>query len=247
MVDDESLARESIAVLLKSQSDIGEVYTASEANKALEIVGEHSPDLIFLDIQMPGKTGIQLAAELPETSVIIFATAYNQYAIQAFDLNAIDYLLKPYDDERFYTALDKARARLKENLGNNTKDLQSLVSHLIQEKNLSYKSRLIVKDPGRIRLVAVDDIHYIAGAGNYAEIYLTDGKMVLHRATLTSLEKQLDPSVFIRIHRSTIIRRDSVVELRTNENGDYTVILNSGVNVTMSRRNKSKLGEILGN
>ena len=245
IADDEYLARETIKHLLKAQSDIDEVFEAEDGNQALQLCQEHSFDLIFLDIQMPGQTGIQLAEKLPAGTVVIFATAYDQYAIEAFDLNAIDYLLKPFDDERFYQALKRARQQIANKVTTDFKQLSLLIQQMNQQKEEKFKTRLIVKEPGKIKLIEVAQIEYITGAGNYADVYLFDGKHILHRETLTSLEKQLDPAIFIRIHRSSIIRKSRVNELRANDNGDYSVILKSGQQLTLSRRNKDKLEQLM--
>ena len=245
IADDEYLARETIKLLLKNEADISDVFEADNGNQVLELVKKHKFDLIFLDIQMPGKTGIEIAEQIDEGPVIIFATAYDKYAITAFELNAIDYLLKPFDDDRFYDAMNKARKQITNKSTTNFKEVGKLIQQMIVEKDSTYKSRLVVKDPGRIRLVEVNNINYIQGAGNYADIYLNDGTHILHRETLTSLEKQLEPTEFTRIHRSTIVKRTCVCELKSNDNGDYTVILKSGEQLTLSRRNKSKLEELI--
>lgn len=244
IADDEPLARKNIKQLLANQSDIGTIFEAGDGAQALQIALDEEPELIFLDILMPKLTGIQLMQQLPSNSIVIFATAYDQYAITAFELNAIDYLLKPFDDQRFYQSLQRARDKLGDQ-GPDYKQVGQLLQHMLTEKERKYKSRLVIKDPGRIRLLDVQQINYIAGAGNYAEVHLFDDKPLLHRETLTTLEKQLDPEVFIRIHRSTIVRRESIVELRPNEKGDYSVILRSGEHLTLSRRNKQKLDELL--
>lgn len=246
VVDDEALARQTILLLLKKQQDIGLVLEASDGNQALEVFNQHQPDIVFLDIQMPGQTGIELAEKIADHCVIIFVTAYDQYAITAFEFNAIDYLLKPYDDERFYTALNKARSKLNEVNTVNYQQVGEIVQHMMEEQSCRFKSRLVVKDPGRIRLIDVCDVDYIVGAGNYAEIHLHEGKTILHRETLTTLESQLDPQHFIRIHRSSIVRRSFVSELRPNEKGDYTVILKNGEQLTLSRSNRHKLDELIG-
>ncbi len=245
IADDEPLARQTIKLLLKNQNDISEVLEAANGKQVLDVFKSHQPDIVFLDIQMPGKSGIELANLLPESTSIIFATAYDQYAIAAFDLNAIGYLLKPFDDERFYRALNKAKQQIVERSSPDFQKVSKLIKHMAEEKGQQFKSRLIVKDPGRIRLIEVSQITFIAGAGNYAEVHLRDDKSILHRETLTSLEKQLDPELFVRIHRSTIVRRNCVSELRPNENGDYCVILKSGEQLTLSRRNKDKLDELI--
>ncbi|WP_286261516.1 LytR/AlgR family response regulator transcription factor [Thalassotalea atypica] len=247
IADDEPLARQTIKLLLKDQDIINDVFEASDGSQAIEVFEKHKPDIVFLDIQMPGMTGLEVASKLPDTTAIIFATAYDQHAITAFELNAIGYLLKPFDDERFYTAFNRAKKQIAERkTGPNYQKINQLIHEIAEEQDRQYKTRLVVKDPGRIRLIETEDINFISGAGNYAEIHLLDDKMLLHRETLTSLEKQLDPHLFVRIHRSTIVRRNSVSELRPNENGDYCVILKSGEKLTLSRRNKAKLEELIG-
>lgn len=241
IADDERIARETIKLLLKDQPDIGNIYLAADGEQAIALAKEHNPQLIFLDIQMPGKTGIEAVGELAEEAVVIFATAYDQYAIAAFELNAVDYLLKPFDDDRFYQSLLRARLKIASQDNNQLKDMKKLVTLLSQEPEKQYKSQLIVKDPGRIRLIDVASISHIQGAGNYADIHLQEGGHLLHRATLTTLESQLDPQEFIRIHRSTIVKRSCVKELNATENGDYVVTLCTGAQLTLSRRNKSKL------
>lgn len=244
VADDESLARETIKMLLSSQSDIEQIIEAEDGNQALALASEKKPQIIFLDIEMPGITGIELAKHLPNDCVIIFATAYNEYAVTAFELNAIDYLLKPFDDDRFYAALDRARNRLREDQLEDYSKISEAIQQMLHEQQRPYRERLVIRDPGRIRLVDVEHINYITGAGNYAEIHLNDAKQILHRETLASLEEQLDPNVFVRIHRSSIVRRSCISELRPNDKGDYSVILHSGEVLTLSRRNRAKLEEL---
>ncbi|MDF2176808.1 LytTR family DNA-binding domain-containing protein [Aliiglaciecola sp. CAU 1673] len=246
VADDETLARQTICLLLKDQEGIGEVFEAADGNQAVALYQKEQPQLVFLDIQMPGLTGLQVAEQIGRNSVILFVTAYDQYAIQAFELSAVDYLLKPYDDERFHTALERAKNRLKEKQFGDHQQIGELLRHMMSEQDRHYKSRLVVKDPGRIRLIDVADVDFILGAGNYAELHLFDGKVVLHRETLGSLESQLDPSVFVRIHRSSIVRQSRIAELKPNEKGDYSVLLKSGHELTLSRRNKHKLSDLLG-
>jgi len=245
ITDDEPLARESIRLLLNNQTDIGEIIEAKDGNDALQKYQAHSPDIVFLDIQMPGLTGIELAEHLKKECVVIFVTAYDQFAITAFELNAIDYLLKPFNNKRFYQALDKAKTKIKEREVADYKQVGQLIRHMLDEQKRDYKSRLVIRDPGRVRLIDVDQINYITGAGNYAEVHTIDGNMALHRETLTALENQLDPKIFVRIHRSSIVRRSSVSELRPNDKGEYLVLLKTGETLTLSRRNKHKLAKLM--
>jgi two-component system LytT family response regulator len=244
IADDEKLARETIRMLLAEQDDVREIYEAENGKKALALAMELKPDVLFLDIEMPGMSGVEVAKLLPEGIVVIFVTAFNEYAVAAFELNAVDYLLKPFDDERFYEALNKVRARV-ESVGNKDySKVGQLLQKMLDEQENQYKRRVIIRDPGRIRLIDVDQINYISGAGNYAEIHLREGRHVLHRETLSVLEEQLDPKVFVRIHRSTIVRRSIICELRPNDKGDYSVVLESGEMLTLSRRNRAKLEEL---
>lgn len=243
VADDERIARNIIALLLKEMPDVGQIIEAEDGVQALAAIEEHNPDIIFLDIQMPGQTGIQLAEKLGSDSVVIFVTAYDEYAVNAFELSAVDYLLKPFEDTRFFEAMERAKRQLHNQDEGHTKDLETLVKYALSERKSAYKSKLVVKEPGRIRLIDAKQINYIAGAGNYAEVHLFDGSMVLHRETLTTLEQQLDPALFVRIHRSTIVRRNSIIELRPNDKGDYAVLLKDGARLTLSRRNKHKLAD----
>ncbi|GAA0854067.1 LytTR family DNA-binding domain-containing protein [Aliiglaciecola litoralis] len=244
IADDEHLARETIKLLLQDQEDVANIYEAKDGNQALQLANEFTPQVIFLDIEMPGISGIQLAKHIPSECVIIFATAYNEHAVEAFELNALDYILKPFDDERFYVALDRARQKIKDDHQQDYSKLGELIKQMVSEPPKHYKERLVIRDPGRIRLVEVAQIDYITGAGNYAELHLNDGKHLLHRETLSALEEQLNPEAFVRIHRSSIVRRSVITELRPNDKGDYSVILRNGEVLTLSRRNRAKLEEL---
>ncbi|GAC16954.1 LytR/AlgR family response regulator transcription factor [Aliiglaciecola lipolytica] len=244
IADDEYLARETIKILLSKETDIADIFEAEDGNQALTMVNEFKPNVVFLDIEMPGISGIQVAKHVPPESVIIFATAYNEHAVEAFELNAIDYILKPYDDERFFKALERARDKIKDEKHDDYAKLSEIIQQMIFEQQKPYRERLVIRDPGRIRLIDVAQINFISGAGNYAEIHLNDGKHVLHRETLSALEEQLNPQEFVRIHRSSIVRRSAISELRPNDKGDYSVILQSGEILTLSRRNRVKLDEL---
>ena len=244
IADDETLARQTIKLLLVSETDIAEIYEAQDGNTAVKIANEIKPDIVFLDIEMPGISGLEVVKHMPEQCVVIFATAYNEFAVTAFELNAIDYLLKPFEDERFYSALEKARQKIHEGKKEDLARVGQLFQKMFDGQHTQYRDRLVIRDLGRIRLIDIEKITYICGAGNYAEIHLDDGKKILHRETLSVLESQLDPLFFVRIHRSSIVRRSSVSELRPNEKGNYSVILVSGAVLTLSRRNRSKLDEL---
>jgi two-component system LytT family response regulator len=242
IVDDEMLSRKTIKLLIAGQSDPCEILEAQDGNQALAMTIRHQPQLIFLDIEMPGMSGIELAKQLPEKCVVIFVTAYNEYAVMAFEVNAIDYLLKPFDDERFTQAFAKAKQQIAENFNREYAIIAESIENIRAEQHKYYRKRLVIKDLGRIRLIDVCQIDYITGAGNYAQMHMREGGEVLHRETLTNLEAQLDPDIFVRIHRSSIVRKSGIKELKINESGDYKVILTCGKALAMSRGNYEKLG-----
>ncbi|MCV2884666.1 LytTR family DNA-binding domain-containing protein [Aestuariibacter sp. AA17] len=244
IADDELLARETLKLLLTQQPDIGHVYEAESGTKALELAVKHEPELVILDIEMPGMTGIEVARALPKACSVLFATAYNEFAVMAFEVNAVDYILKPFDDSRFSAAIAKARSRIESTLTADMGKVSEMIQQLISSQQTHYKKRLVIRDPGRIRLIDVAQIDFVTGAGNYVELNLRDGTKVLHRETMATLENQLDPLDFVRIHRSSIVRRSSISELRPNDKGDYSVILYSGEVLTLSRRNRNKLNEL---
>lgn len=245
IADDDTLARKAISDLLQPERDIGEIIETANGGEVLDLCLTHAPDILFLDIDLSGQTGIQIAEQLPHGPVIIFATGNAQCAITAFDLNVIDYILKPFNNDRFYTALDKARNQLTFKKGIDLQSLSLLIEGNRTKQNTQFKSRLVVRAQGRIHLVDVAEINYISGAGNYADVYLLNGNHILHRETLTALDAELDPDVFIRIHRSSIVRRSSICELRSKDNGDHSVILKTGEQLTLPRRNKDKFDELL--
>jgi two-component system LytT family response regulator len=244
IADDENIARESVKLLLSSVADVTEIYEAENGNQALVLANQHLPDIVILDIEMPSISGIEVSKYLPENCIVIFATAYNEYAVEAFERNAIDYILKPFDDDRFYRAFERAKERCRDLEPQNYSQLNEMIKQVMADKQPQYRQRLVIRDSRRIRLIDVGRINYITGAGNYAEIHLSNGKHVLHRQTLSTLEDQLDPKVFVRIHRSSIVRCSYIAELRPNDKGDYSVIMQSGETLTLSRRYRSKLDEL---
>ncbi|GEA09482.1 hypothetical protein KUL42_42430 [Alteromonas sp. KUL42] len=244
IADDERLARETIKMLLNERDEIIEVWEASTGEETISLATAMQPDIVFLDIEMPQKNGLEVAQLLPPHCLLVFVTAFNQHAIEAFELNAVDYILKPFDDDRFKKMLDKIYDRLASNSALGLSQIKEVIRQATLQSE-HYKARLVVRDPGRIRLIDVANILYISGAGNYAELHLDDGSVILHRETLTSLETQLDPNMFLRIHRSTIVRHNAIRELNPTDKGDYNVVLRTGESVVLSRRNRDKLDLLL--
>jgi two-component system LytT family response regulator len=242
IADDESIARQTLEImLLENMSNIA-IKQAKDGQHAIELLAAHQFDIVFLDIQMPSKTGLEVAKHVPKHSAIVFVTAYDEFAIDAFTVNAIDYLLKPLEDDRFSQALDKAKQyhQASEDVQKQKQeDVQQTVTTILNKNK-----KLVLKEVGKIKLIDQQDIKYIAGAGNYVEIHLLNDKTLVQRETLASIEKKLDSALFSRIHKSTIIRNELVIELRPTQKGDYIVKLRSGEEVMLSRRNKDKLDSI---
>ena len=227
IIDDEALARDRVRAFLSTQSEVDILAEADNGLTALNLIRKHHPNVIFLDIQMPEMDGFSLLAELTpaEMPIVIFTTAYDEYAIKAFEIHALDYLLKPFSKDRFNDALERAREQCTAP-AEITKKIDALLTD-IPQKTIT---RLCIKDQGRMHFVPLEKIHWIESAGNYAEIHITDHTHLL-RETMTQLEKQLPPHDFIRVSRSAIIRIDAILEIRTFTKGEHHVVLTSGAKV----------------
>ena len=258
IVDDESLARRGLAHRLKNIADIEIVGEARNGREALDLITKKNPDLVFLDIQMPGMSGFEVVQqlELESMPVILFLTAYDEFAVQAFEVNALDYILKPIDEERLHQVLDKVRANLSQKRALKHKRLLlKLASDISGETISSFKeleakdvtdlapkepSRLAIKDAGHTTWVNQDDIEWIDAAGDYMCVQAL-GVTYIMRKTMKELEKELDGSILQRIHRSTIVNVKQVREMESHINGEYFLTLDSGHRVKLSRTYKDKL------
>ncbi len=245
IVDDEPLARDRLREMLERYPDVAIVGEAGNGREALTMIAGERPDLVFLDIQMPELDGFAMLRSLTGDSipVVIFVTAFDEYAMQAFDAHAIDYLLKPFDRERFARAMDRARELLA---GRSRGALDERIGALLEEiVGQSYLERIPVKQGSGIRLIRADDIDWIEAAGNYLRIHVGRERHLV-RDTLTSFERQLDPARFIRIHRSTIVHLDRISRLEPAFHGDYTITLADGRTLTLTRTYRARLKEALG-
>ena len=246
IADDEPLARERLRTLLAPESwaEIG--AECQNAAEAVDAITRLKPDLVFLDVQMPGGTGFDVidavgAARMP---LVIFVTAFDRYALRAFDVHALDYLLKPFDRERFQQALLRARQQLERK---STGDLERRLLELVQDlRPAPHKlERFVVKSGGRVFFVRADEIDWIEAAGNYVKLHV-GGDAHLFRETMSALEARLDPDFFYRIHRSHIVNIERVKELQPWFNGEYVVFLRNGTRLTLSRGYREKLQERIG-
>jgi len=250
IADDERLARQRLEDLLVHEASVEIVGQADNGLTTIAAIRELEPDLVFLDIQMPGKTGLEVVREIgaDEMPPVIFTTAYD-HAVAAFDLAAIDYLIKPFDDERFEKAFRRARKMIELNqVSKLSEELRALLSGpqsgAAADKG-QYLERIAVEMRGQVRVVPVKQIDYLIASGPYAELYVGD-KRYLIRERMQTLEERLDPSRFFRIHRSAIVRLDLIETLIRNPGGDYAVQLKGGVKLKVSRSRFEKLEQQMG-
>jgi len=251
IADDEALARDRIADLLAHEANVAIVGTASTGLEAIDAIRTLHPDLVFLDVQMPGRTGLEVvddigAEKMPAT---IFVTAFDKFALNAFDRAAVDYLVKPFDDERFAQAFRRARKMIElEEVQEVTQRLLSLLHQPPTEPPApkpNYLERISVESRGQVRVVPVEKVDYITADGPYAELHVGDRVFAI-RERMQTLDERLDPAVFFRIHRSAIVRLDRIDTLLRHPGGDYGVRLKNGTELSLSRGRRDELEEKLG-
>jgi two-component system LytT family response regulator len=246
LVDDEPLAREMLREMLKDDADVEIIGECVNGSEAVQAIKAQTPELIFLDVQMPEVGGFEVLESLKPGPLphIIFVTAYDQYAVRAFEVHALDYLLKPFDRERFEASWRRAKAQiLRERNGGLDQRILALLEEL--KAGSKYLERLVIKSGGRIFFLETDEIDWIEAEGNYVSVH-SSKKTHLLRETISSLEAQLDPKKFVRIHRSSIVKIDRIQELQPWFHGEYKVMLLDGTQLTLSRNYREKLQEALG-
>ena len=239
IVDDEPLARRGVVHRLRRFKDVEIVGECGDGVSAVKKILEESPDVVFLDIHMPGMDGFEVLWSLPKesTPAVIFLTAYEQHVLRAFDVNALHYLLKPVDDERFATAVARARVMVESKSG---AEMAQRVMKMLNRAPEIYASRFTVQTGSRIQVVIADDVEWIAAAGDYVELHV-NGRTFLIRETMSSLEHRLDPAKFLRIHRSRIVQSKGIQELRYIENREFIVKLSDGSEHRSSRTYADRL------
>lgn len=231
LIDDEPLAIIELQAMLKKHTDIDVVATAENAVEAIQKINEHKPQLIFLDINMPGKSGFDLLEELDEVPLTIFVTAYDQYAIKAFDVNALDYILKPVNTDRLADAIEKIKKQICQNKSN--------------ESKLTIDKRIFIKDGEQCFFVPLAEIFLIESVGNYAKIYYQNKKPLLHKS-LNYLEEKLPETHFFRAGRQHIINTYFIKNISPFFNNALQVEMQSGVKIDISQRQSVKFKEIMG-
>lgn len=257
IVDDEPLGRQRIEDLVRKDASIEIAGTAADGTAAVQAIRSLRPDLVFLDVQMPGMSGLDVIRELgpDEMPATVLVTAYDKHALEAYELAAVDYVVKPFDDERFAEAVRRAR-RLTS--ANDTHALRERLLALLadeangngisrqtqRESRGGWLERIAVDTRGKVRYVQVRDIHYILASGPYAELYMADRKHLV-RVSMNALEEQLDPARFMRVHRSVIVQLALVEVLHKAAGGDYEVQLRTGIRLSVSRSRREELEQRL--
>lgn len=249
IVDDEKPARMRLVGLLQPRRDVDVVGIATDGRQAVELVVSRQPQVIFLDIQMPLLDGFGVLREMPADPrpAIVFVTAYDRYAIAAFEAHAADYLLKPFSDERFESAFTHAVASIR---GGASQDRQLQIEGILHEQSAidrrsGHLDHVVIRHGGRLTLLEVREIDWISSASVYLEIHAA-AAVHLYRSSLTTMLERLDPSKFVRVHRSTVVNTERIQELRPKGHGDYALVLRGGKEITLSRAYRANLERWLG-
>ena len=245
IVDDEPLARERLAGLLAAEPDIEILGQCRDGEEAVRAIVEQTPDLVFLDIEMPQMSGFEVIEAVggERMPLVIFVTAHDQHALRAFQVRALDYLLKPFDRDRFRDALQRARKQVdRQDDGEIGRRLLALVKDLRRDQPRT--DRLVVKSGGRLFFLRADEIDWVEAAGNYVRLHVGSTSNLL-RETMNAIEGRLDPEKFFRIHRCRIVNMERIQELQPWLNGEYAVLLRTGTRLTLSRGYREKLQERL--
>jgi len=242
VVDDEPIARARVVSLLKQEDDIEVVGECANGQQAMSAIETTSPDLLFLDIQMPEVNGLDLARTIQSsgTPAVVFVTAYDEYALRAFEVHALDFLLKPFSAERFRSALGHAREQVSQRRKGTT-----IAKSAASDARTARSNRLMIKSGGRIHFVRMTDVDWCEAQGNYVRIHVGPAEHLV-RDTMSHLESELDPMQFVRIHRSTIVNVDRIQEMQSSFNGEYVVLLRTGTRLTLSRGYREILQARLG-
>ena len=255
VVDDEPLARQSLRILLGDDPEVELVGEASGGREAVRLIREHSPDLVFLDIQMPEMDGFGVLENLDagRLPVVVFVTAFDRYALKAFEVHALDYLLKPFSDARFEKALRQAKAQIGQR---EISHLSRRLLALLEDRGArppattptaratNYLTRLMVKSAGRVFFLKADEIDWVEAADYYVKLHV-GRKSHLLRESMSELESKLDPEKFLRIHRSSIVNLDRVREMHPRFGGEYAVLLHDGTELKLSRTRREHLQRLL--
>ena len=259
IVDDENLARRGLAVRLRELPQVDVVAECANGQEALAAIAQHTPDLVFLDIQMPGMDGFQVVNELQGDAMpmVVFVTAYDEYAVEAFRVHAVDYVLKPIDDDRLHEAVERALAHRDQQESSESKEkLVKLVMSITGESASgvedmlegggpeSWPEKITIKDGNDIRFIRVSDIRWVDAAGDYMCIH-AGGETHIMRITMKQLEAMLNPAVFLRVHRSTLVNTGCITGAQTLDNGEFLLNLEGGAQLKVSRSYRERIRDFL--
>jgi len=254
IVDDEPVARRGVRLLLERDPGVEIIGEAAGGAEAAELIKRDKPDLVFLDVQMPGCDGFETLSKVGAEAApaVVFITAYDEHALRAFEVNAVDYLLKPYDDARFSAALQRAKLAVRQREAEAVnRRLTQLLEYLHQDPTRSAPTkeelpsdRILLKSSGEIFFLKADEIDWIEAEGDYMKFHVA-GRTHLMRETMARLEARLDPKRFIRIHRSTIVNIDRLRKLSPSFAGEYAVVLHDGTKLKLSRGYQERIGALL--
>jgi two-component system LytT family response regulator len=243
LVDDEPLARERLRTLLEGESDISLVGECGDGASAVDTIEREAPDLLFLDIQMPELDGFEvIQAIATPPPAVIFVTAYDTFALRAFEVAAVDYLLKPIDPERFHVALERARARFAGLRATESDAVKLLIDHIHREQR--GPQRFVVRMGSKVSFVRADDVEWIEADGNYAKLFAR-GRVHLVRETMNSIEGRLDATKFVRVHRSVIVQVDAIASMEPHLHGEWEIRMRDGSRFTSSRTHSDRVRELM--
>ncbi|MBU2881274.1 response regulator [Psychrosphaera sp. B3R10] len=261
IVDDEPLARKGLAIRLKEFEEIELLAQCSNGAEAIEVIVELKPKLVFLDIQMPGLTGFDVIHQLQQRNIvmpmIVFVTAYDQFALKAFEVHAIDYLLKPVDDARLLECINKIRSQIDNDMFSHQQnklidmmsqltgtDTETIIKNLADGEEIEvkeYNNYISVKDVGETTRLPVSEVIWVDAAGDYMCVHCTDGETHILRKTMKQLEEELDPKLFVRVHRSVLVNNTSVKKVLTLSSGEYVIQISNGHEIRVSRSYREKV------
>lgn len=251
IADDEAVAREGLRKMLQQEPDLDIIAECADGREAAEAIQELEPDLVFMDVQMPGMNGFEalMAVEMDEFPIIIFVTAYDQYALRAFEVHAVDYLVKPFTNRRLQEAVQQARQHLeKDRVAELNQQIEDLLDRLDAPPRgkapSSYVQRIPVRKRRRVRFIDVGDIDWLEAADNYVNLHVGDASHLV-RSTLSEMEERLDPEQFLRIHRSRIVNIDRIREVHPRGSGDCLLVLDDGTELLSSRTYSDRRNEVL--
>jgi len=241
IIDDEPLARSIVIEYIQHFPDLVVSQVCSNGFEGIKAIQQYKPDLIILDIQMPKINGFEMLELIESPPAVIFATAFDEYAIKAFEAHAIDYLLKPFNQDRFEKAIKKWREQ------KNRSATEKQTKQLLDDVSLTapQNERIVIKDGSKIKIIPIQDVHYLEAADDFVKVFTKEGYFLKNK-TMSHFEQVLDPSQFVRSHRSYIVNLQQITRIDPYEKDNHIAILRSGAKVPVSRTGYPKLKSILG-